>query len=293
MANKLGGLLSFDPDDPNSQGLLGLGAALLQASGPSREPVSMGQALGQGLQGMQQARGNAIQQQMMAARMNTPNGDPSSVAEWKYFSSLPPQEQARYLEMKRNPNMMNLGGEIAVRAPGGGIGERYQVTPKPEQRPEFRAAQVTAETKAKADATLGADLDKKAVQAGNMADYIKQAESLLDKASGSYLGAAASKTKQAFGVSDETTQANQQLKLISGWMVSNVPRMEGPQSEYDVRNYMEMAGKVGDETTPIGDRKAALRVLMDLQRKYLRGGQPQAATTPAQAGGDNVITVDW
>jgi hypothetical protein len=45
-------LSNLSPDQ--SQGLLGMAAALLQAGGPSRMPVGFGQALGAGLQGFQQ-----------------------------------------------------------------------------------------------------------------------------------------------------------------------------------------------------------------------------------------------
>jgi hypothetical protein len=48
------GLLDFNFDDPKTQGLLSAAAAMMQASGPSRMPISTGQIIGQGLQsGMQ------------------------------------------------------------------------------------------------------------------------------------------------------------------------------------------------------------------------------------------------
>lgn len=67
----MGLLDSFD--DPNTVGLLSMGAGLLNASGPSRMPVSLGQALGQGLQsGLQGYQGTqqllqqrALQQQQL------------------------------------------------------------------------------------------------------------------------------------------------------------------------------------------------------------------------------------
>lgn len=49
-----GGLLDLF-NSPNTQGLLGLAQGLLQAGAPSRTPVSLGQALGQGFQGAQGA----------------------------------------------------------------------------------------------------------------------------------------------------------------------------------------------------------------------------------------------
>lgn len=61
------GLLS----NPNTASLLGMAGGLLQASGPSRMPVSNGQALGMGLSGMGEGFNNALQMQrgLMQMRM--------------------------------------------------------------------------------------------------------------------------------------------------------------------------------------------------------------------------------
>lgn len=60
------GLMSMYTN-PNTAAILGLGQGLLQASAPSRLPVSMGQAIGMGMQGMGQGAANALvtQRQMM------------------------------------------------------------------------------------------------------------------------------------------------------------------------------------------------------------------------------------
>lgn len=65
-----GGLMGMFAN-PNTAGLLGMAGGLLSASGPSRMPVSMGQALGAGFQGMQQGAQNAyaLQRQMMGLQM--------------------------------------------------------------------------------------------------------------------------------------------------------------------------------------------------------------------------------
>lgn len=47
--------------NPQTQGLLGAAAAILQASGPSLRPVSFGQVLGAGIQGLQQGQQDALQ----------------------------------------------------------------------------------------------------------------------------------------------------------------------------------------------------------------------------------------
>lgn len=102
--------------------------------------------------------------------------------------------------------------------------------------------------------------------------YIDEAKGILPKASGSGYEAYLVNPAKAFaGVSDDTTQANERLNLIGGWMTSNVPRMEGPQSNEDRLSYKEMAAKVGNSAVPIGDRLAALEQLQTLAKKYKDG----------------------
>lgn len=68
-----GGLMSLFAN-PQTAGLLGMAGGLLQASGPSRIPVSMGQAMGMGLQGMQQGAANAMNTQRQLMQMQAMQG---------------------------------------------------------------------------------------------------------------------------------------------------------------------------------------------------------------------------
>lgn len=63
------GLLGEEGDMVKQQGLLGLASGLLAASGPSTQRVSLGQALGQGLQGMQKGQQGAFQNAMLGREM--------------------------------------------------------------------------------------------------------------------------------------------------------------------------------------------------------------------------------
>lgn len=58
------------------------------------------------------------------------------------------------------------------------------------------------------------------------------------------------------------------LKNLSAWLTSNTPRMEGPQSDRDVKMYSEMAGMLGDESRTLEERKAAFSSLVKLIQKY-------------------------
>lgn len=109
---------------------------------------------------------------------------------------------------------------------------------------------------------------KKAVGAKSSNQQIQLARELLPKATGSYLGAAKNIGKRIVGTSDVETQANAKLKAISGWLTSNVPRMEGPQSNYDVQVYREMAANVGDTTLPFADRMAAIDTIEEINNRY-------------------------
>lgn len=102
-----------------------------------------------------------------------------------------------------------------------------------------------------------------------MLGQLDQAETLLKKnPTGSMAGAAVDTLGRSVGISSESAKTAAQLKAVSGWLVSNVPRMEGPQSNYDVQNYQQMAGMVGDPTVPVAERMAALQEVRRLQEKY-------------------------
>lgn len=104
--------------------------------------------------------------------------DPAAIKEWQAYNSMSPQDQQRYLQMKRADQIMNLGGTMAVRNPMGGIQEQYTVTPKMSEMPEFeaevKAAQKSAEIKAE-------DIAKAQSGLGNTQEQSKQMLDLLDE----------------------------------------------------------------------------------------------------------------
>jgi len=70
------------------------------------------------------------------------SGMPSAIQETQWFLNQPEDVQKKHLALKRAAQIMNLGGTMATRDPlSGGIGESYNVTPKPEQMPAFKSEQ--------------------------------------------------------------------------------------------------------------------------------------------------------
>jgi hypothetical protein len=130
------GLLNFQ--DPEQMGLLGISAGLLQASGPSRMPISLGQGIGMGLnQGMQFAE-NASQMQNRTAltksRLDAEKSAAQQAAETQqrlsqFAATLPPDQQMRFMVDPKSflENKVVAPGSSLV----GGAGVQYTQPNRP------------------------------------------------------------------------------------------------------------------------------------------------------------------
>lgn len=116
-------------------------------------------------------------------------------------------------------------------------------------------------------------------RAQNVLSLTQQAEQILSsgKATGSGIGSLLDTGASWFGVSTEGAQGTAQLSMIAGQLVSNMPRMEGPQSDKDVQMYKQMAGDLGNASLPVATRMAALKQLQALNEKYLGNNQQNLA----------------
>jgi hypothetical protein len=161
----------------------------------------------------------------------------------------------------RNPE---LDKEIA-RMTGGRLQSRGIAVPTPE-------AQAALTEKAKADVGMGIDRVKNVKKADQFLSVANQAKSLLNSKenppTASGIGAGVDALAGVVGYAPKGANEAATLDTLSGWMVANVPRMEGPQSNFDVQNYQTMAGMVGDRTKPLSVRKNALNEVIKLQEKY-------------------------
>lgn len=100
---------------------------------------------------------------------------PAAIQEWQFYNQLPEAQKQDYLKVKRAEQILNLGGTLGVRNPAtGGIGEQYQVTPKPQDMPDFKAAVEAEQARAKqAGETLA--------NAGQANEKSRQVLDLIDK----------------------------------------------------------------------------------------------------------------
>lgn len=156
-------------------------------------------------------------------------------------------------------------------------------------------AQREAEARAAGEGEAKRVLDAKAAEkrTTQLTEAIKQAKDLIPKATGSMAGAARDAMGRAVGVSTDASKAAARLDTLAGWMVANVPRMEGPQSNIDVENYKTMAAKVGDRTVPQEERLAALDELETLQKKYSNMNQSTISGNNQKLSGQDKQAYDW
>ena len=99
-------------------------------------------------------------------------------------------------------------------------------------------------------------------------DLIMPIQTALKDATGSGLGTKVDAIASFFGGSTKGAEASAQLKVLGSKILMNVPRFEGPQSDKDTAAYKEAAGSLADSTVPIKQRSAALKTIIDLNKKY-------------------------
>lgn len=215
---------------------------------------------------------------------------PSSVQEWEFYAALTPEQQQRYLEMKRNPNMfikdVNTAPTAIVGTPGGGVATTSLSTPQSEADAAAQKKRQESEGAARgtAEGNVAGGITTKGANAVGTKGLLDIAEPLIDVATGSATGAAKDKVAAFFGEATTGAQAIAKLQVLQAGLMTGMPRMEGPQSDRDVQLYREAAGQIGDPKVPAATKKAALAVVREIQNKYIaRAAQQDGTPAPGPA----------
>lgn len=223
-----------------------------------------------------------IQQQLQAAgQVGNPLTDPTrgqtaDIANWQFYQNLSPEQQKQWMSLQRQPTapqVVEMGGRrwLVDRIQG-------TATPLNTLESEVAAQQAISQGKATGQATgaVAGETEKRGVTAGRTLEMLDLADPLIDAATGSVTGAVADKLVGAFGFAPSGAQAIAELKVLQASLMTSMPRMEGPQSDADVKLYREAAGQIGDPMIPRDIKKAALQTIRRLQRQY----QSQAGKGP-------------
>jgi hypothetical protein len=223
-------------------------------------------------------------------------GMPSNVQEWEYYNRLAPDDQRRYLEMKRNQQAWvteNEGVKTLVQAPLAGAGPR--VTQLGTLQGEATAAatvegaKTTAAEDAKAGAAARAGLGKVEVQAQNVIStidqllnsrglpYITGMRSLAPIVPGTVQAQADALAKQIEG--QAFLQAFESLKGAG-----QITEMEGQKATAAMAR-LQRSQSTRDYMTALNELKEIANTGVQRARRAAAGGQAaQPAPAPASGG---------
>lgn len=207
--------------------------------------------------------------------------DPAAIKEYDFYQRLTPDQKASFIDLKRNSQPFQMvetarGKELLNKSTGELKTSTTQTEEiEAESKKQFETA--LAKARGTAQGELAGAIQKKGQSAGVIDGMVAMADPLIDVATGSATGAAADKVAGWFGGALDGAKAISQLKVLQASLMTNMPRMEGPQSDADVLLYREASGQIGDPSVPRELKKAALRAIRALQGKYAQA----AADMPA------------
>lgn len=244
------------------------GQSQLQEIGMAPPPMGV-QGMQPGMQG--RAGPTNAAEQGMAAQVAGINIDPQreiAQVEMELRSITNPQDRAAALAYLQR--LQSQGGrQQTAMAPTSASSPAGALDFSPAEKAAQEAARIRAVDTAKADVVRDTGQKTDAKRSGQFVQSIDRAIELLNQGpTSSLVGMGVDKLLGAGGMSTKGADIGAQLGALSGWLTSNVPRMEGPQSDRDAANYATMAGMVGDNSQPISKRLAAAREVKNLQMKY-------------------------
>jgi hypothetical protein len=122
---------------------------------------------------------------------------------------------------------------------------------------------------------------EKVAQANSLPAVIKEAENLIQNATGSYIGAGVDALGRVVGLSTEGAKNIAGLKALEANLILTMPRLEGPQSNLDQLLYRQAAGQIGDPTVPNDTKLAALKTIKGISAKKSAIPSAPAGSAPA------------
>ena len=110
--------------------------------------------------------------------------------------------------------------------------------------------------------------DVKTTQGQTVLDLADRAKKVLPQSSSGLINSLFTMATDVAGIPTNMSKADGQLRVIAGALTSNIPRMEGPQSDADRLLYQQSAADVANTNKPYQSRMAALEAVIGLNEKY-------------------------
>lgn len=267
-----------------SQGLIGAGQAILNSNTYGGNPAAGFGGFNEGMIGSQQRRiDNAAKaantQAAFARALRGGNGSVPAALQLKqaYQEALDAGDHqgasnillfSKVLE--KNQALDEQGNVGLMPGAANAVGTIAAAKQSAKNASDLSYAAPIAQAKERGSASGAAEgaIEKKVVNAPALQDAINRARTILPKASSGGLQNLAVGTANILGVPTQAQDADSALNTLGGVLTSNVPRMEGPQSDADRLLYQQMAGDVANAKLPYESRLKALDTVEALNQKY-------------------------
>lgn len=170
-----------------------------------------------------------------------------------------------------------------VVSPNWNYGSR--AAPQLQSKAEAEAANI----KARGDAEKSVENQNKASDFKTVKDRMEVARTLLNAGpTASGIGSLIDQGANFFGRSTAGADIAAGLDAASSWLVQNVPKAAGAQSNAELKDYQAAVGMVGDRTKPVSQRLQALKTAQDMigvweSKQGNSSNQPQVKAIPLPA----------
>jgi hypothetical protein len=189
-------------------------------------------------------------------------------------------------EVERNNKAQNSVAQGQLGVAQAGLGLRRQELEAGKVPPGYRRTSdgnLEAIPGGPADIKNSKEENQKKTDAKDVLGLLDEAESILPKATGGYIGMGIDATSRAFGKTTEGDAATARLAAIEGQLVGKMPKFSGPTSDRDAALYRQAAGDLANATLPVARRQAAADQVRRLNEKAL-GMEPGSSRKQAGPG---------
>lgn len=200
--------------------------------------------------------------------------------------------------VRLTPQKTAGGGQVVTQRPGEDYASYQQRKKAAEEQTaaniqagkELRVAEEKppAEARGKVEAK---DVNNQAF-ADSSYGLIKNINDEIKKSTGSGIGAGVDVVASKLGASTKGAQSIAKLEVLSYPLLANIPRFEGPQSDYDVQIYRQAAGDFANAKKPVDTRLAALDAMITILKKYDKQGKNDWSFGTGKEGGSKESTSD-
>lgn len=213
---------------------------------------------------------------------------PSSIQEYSFYNKLGPPEQAKYLNVKRAQQVINLGGQQVVRDPTGGIAETYNVTPKPDNLPGLKMQQAKATEMGKQQGETESDLNADQAALPQLEAATKQLSDLGKNATYTYAGQARDSLVRQLGMgaTEGATARSGYIAHVKNNVLPLLRRTFGAQ--FTKAEGDSLLATLGDPNSSPEEKDATLRALIEDKKATLQTKRRQTGKTlDSPIGQDN------